>query len=182
MKKTLLTALLIAASVAGAQAQTMTEWMDKRENGVNRLPSHTSFFSYENESLALQGDPSKSANFLSLHGQWKFMWCEHADARPTDFFRTDYDDRQWGTMPVPGMWELNGYGDPVYLNIGFAWRGHYHMPSQKDTVPDGALKRVDDPRGGVWPKGWCPPPVKDNGTDDRSLHTSAASPHASTYG
>ena len=37
----------------------------------------------------------------------------------------DYNDTDWGTIPVPGMWELNGYNDPIYLNVGFAWRGHY---------------------------------------------------------
>ena len=131
-------------------------------NSVNRLTSHTSFFPFENEALALQGDASKSANYLSLNGTWAFSWVEHADQRPTDFFRTDYDASSWGTMPVPGMWELNGFGDPEYVNIGFAWRGHFHMPTQKDTVDNGLLKRVDDPRGGVFPRNFCPPPTKDN--------------------
>ena len=46
------------------------------------------------------------------------------NARPTDFYSLQYDDSAWDTIPVPGMWELNGYGDPVYLNIGYAWKGH----------------------------------------------------------
>ncbi|MCR4852049.1 MAG: DUF4981 domain-containing protein, partial [Prevotella sp.] len=162
MKHQLIAALLALTPTIGAQAQVMDEWQDMTVNGVNRLTSHTSFFAYENEATALQGDASKSANYLSLHGKWAFNWVENADQRPTDFFRTDFDDTGWASMPVPGMWELNGFGDPEYVNIGFAWRGHYHMPTQKDTVDNGLLKRVDDPRGGVFPKGWCPPPVKDN--------------------
>ncbi len=113
-------------------AQSFTEWHDMDVNGVNRMQNHTSFFAYENSSLAIQGDRNKSERFLSLHGDWQFKWVENASERPTDFFKTDYDDSGWGRMPVPGIWELNGYGDPEYVNIGFAWRGHFQQLSQKD--------------------------------------------------
>ena len=59
----------------------------------------------------------KSANYLSLDGDWKFNWVENADQRPTDFFRTDFDDSQWKTFPVPGIWEVNGYGDLFMLTL-----------------------------------------------------------------
>ena len=104
---------------------TMTEMQDMEVNDINRLPLHTTFFPYENEATALKGDMTKSKNFLSLHGTWKFKWVENADQRPADFFKPDLDDSAWGTMPVPGIWELNGYGDPEYVNSGFAWRGHF---------------------------------------------------------
>lgn len=104
---------------------TMTEMQDMEVNDINRLPLHTTFFPYENEATALKGDMTKSKNFLWLHGTWKFKWVENADQRPADFFKPDLDDSAWGTMPVPGIWELNGYGDPEYVNSGFAWRGHF---------------------------------------------------------
>lgn len=62
---------------------------------------------------------------MSLSGEWKFKWSETIDSRPLDFYTLDYSDAGWDTMPVPGMWELNGYGDPLYKNIGYAWHGHY---------------------------------------------------------
>ena len=165
--------IAMAAMAATLQAQTFTEWQDMQVNSVNRLTSHTSFFPFENEALAVKGDPTQSANYLSLHGQWAFRWVEHANERPTDFFRTDYDDSSWGSMPVPGMWELNGFGDPEYVNIGFAWRGHYPMPTQAD-YQWGERTLTDDDRefvrgvgsitldGRQQPEGWCPPPAKDN--------------------
>ena len=103
-------------------------------NNVNRLPVHTTFFAFEDEALALKGDMTFSKRFLSLHGDWKFNWVENADQRPTDFYKTDLDDSKWGTIPVPGMWEMNGYGDPEYVNSGFAWRGHFNQkPPQVPT-------------------------------------------------
>ena len=139
MKKSiiLLAALLSMAMNANAQRvamPSMTEWHDMEVNNVNRLPVRTTFFAYENEEVALKGDMTKSKNFLSLHGNWKFNWVENADQRPTDFFKTDLDDSSWGTMPVPGMWEMNGYGNPEYVNSGFAWRGHFNQkPPQVPT-------------------------------------------------
>lgn len=110
------------APAIGPDQPTWTEWQDQQVNEVGRYRLHTHFFGYENEQAAMTGDKSRSANYLSLHGTWKFHWAAHADQRPTDFYRTDLDDSHWATMPLPGMWELNGYGDPEYVNIGLAWR------------------------------------------------------------
>ena len=109
-------------SVAVDPQPTWTEWNDLQVNEVNRFKMHTSFFGYENEATALKGDKTASANYLSLHGPWKFNWVANADQRPTDFYKTDLDDSAWKTMQIPGNWELNGFGDPEYVNVGFAWR------------------------------------------------------------
>lgn len=122
MKKHLMTGLL-ALMALGVYAQG-NEWKDPRVNEVNRLPMHSHYFAFENEKAA-QNTPEQAANYMTLHGNWKFNWVEDADARPTDFWKTDYNDRAWGTMPVPGMWELNGYGDPLYVNIGYAWKNQF---------------------------------------------------------
>ena len=121
---------------AQVTAPSWTEWHDMEVNNVNRLPVHTTFFVFENEEMALKGDMTKSKRFLSLHGNWKFNWVENADQRPTDFFKTDLDDSAWGTIPVPGMWELNGYGDAEYVNSGFAWRGHFNQKPPQVPVKD----------------------------------------------
>lgn len=120
MKKLLLT--LFCAWTAVGLCAPQTEWLDPEINAVNRLDMHAAFFAYESAAAARAGDRSASERFLSLNGPWKFCWVRHADQQPVDFFRTEFDDRSWGEMPVPGIWELNGYGDPVYLNVGYAWR------------------------------------------------------------
>lgn len=107
---------------AYASAQTFNEWQTQKVNAVNRLPMHTSHFAYPTPEAAKAGTPETSPNYMTLNGNWKFNWVKDADQRPTDFFRTDFNDRGWDTMTVPGIWELNGYGDPLYVNIGYAWR------------------------------------------------------------
>lgn len=135
-------------SAKGAVEPTWTEWHDQQVNEVNRFPLHTSFFAYENGQKALAGDITRSANYLSLEGPWKFLWVANADQRPTDFYKTDLNDSNWKTMQVPGMWELNGYGDPEYVNIGFAWRYQFdwkhplNVPTQDNHV--GSYRREID--------------------------------------
>lgn len=159
MKKTLiLTAMMAMAigtnaakvnpkqAVAPEPQPTWTEWNDQQVNQVNRYRLHTNFFAYESEAVAKAGDMTRSANFLSLHGAWKFKWVANADQRPTDFYKTDLDDSAWKTMNIPGMWELNGYGDPEYVNMGLAWR--YQMDwNNPENVPTkdnhvGSYRRV----------------------------------------
>lgn len=122
MKRALTTLWLAGVTmIAIAQQPTMTEWHDLQVNEVNRYPIHTTF---------------PHASILSLDGMWHFLWVERADQRPTDFFRTDYEEKGWTTMHVPGMWELNGFGDPEYVNIGFAWRGHFKNNPPEVPVKD----------------------------------------------
>ena len=144
MEKILLAALLMGMSVTGSRAQNttqmpdFTEWHDLQVNAVNRLATHTDFFAFspEDDLVGQQPDKKKSKNYLPLDGNWKFKWVENADQRPTDFFRTDYDDSQWKDFPVPGIWEMNGFGDPVYVNIGFAWRGNFKNNPPEVPVKD----------------------------------------------
>ena len=86
---------------------------------------HTNYFAYSSSEEAAKADKENSSNFMTLNGIWKFNWVKNADARPTDFYRTDYNDKGWGQMKVPGVWEMNGYGDPIYVNVGYAWRSQY---------------------------------------------------------
>lgn len=116
-------AMATIALAMTANAQTFTEWHDLKVNEVNRYPAHT-------EVMPL------TSKQLSLEGQWKFKWVANADERPANFFNLNYDDSSWGTMPVPGMWELNGYGEPVYVNVGFVWRGHFTGTPPEVPVKD----------------------------------------------
>lgn len=122
MKIRLLTILYMFAlgTISGQQ----NEWQDSRVNQVNRLPMHADFFAFESVRAAT-ADKAHSDRFLSLNGNWKFNWVRNSDQRPMDFYNLSFNDLGWGDMPVPGLWELNGYGDPVYLNIGYAWRHQF---------------------------------------------------------
>lgn len=141
------------------QQPTYTEWHDLQVNAINRFPLHTNFFTYPADDWVSEKDgkivskdilhmnKTESKYFLSLDGTWKFNWVANADQRPTDFYKEDLDDSKWKTMNVPGNWEMNGFGDPEYVNIGFAWRGHFDQ--QPPAVPTkdnhvGSCRRIID--------------------------------------
>ena len=116
---------LLATVTTAATAQTFKEWQDLEVNAVNRLPMRANYFAYESVELAKRGDRQASRRYRSLNGLWKFNWVKEVAMRPTDFYGMDYDDKGWGTMPVPGLWELNGYGAPLYVNWNYAWKGSF---------------------------------------------------------
>ena len=120
MKKSALLLLWVLAFLMPAYAQTFNEWRDPAVNSVNRLPMHSTFLADE-------------AKTLPLSGTWNFHWVRNVDVRPVDFWLPDYADGLWSKMQLPGVWELNGFGDPVYVNIGYAWLGRYK--SQPPIVP-----------------------------------------------
>ena len=124
MKRQTITGLLAAFAVA-ASAQSFTEWQNPEVNAVNRAPMHTSYFAYESVEAAGRGVKENSSNFMTLNGTWKFFWVKNSDARPTDFWKVGFNDKGWNDMPVPGVWELNGFGDPIYVNVGYAWRSQF---------------------------------------------------------
>ena len=131
-RKVLLCTLALAGLTAFAQ---QNEWQDANVNAINRAPMHTNYFAFETEEAALKGCRLASDNYLTLNGTWKFNWVKDADQRPTDFYRMDFNDRGWDDMQVPGIWEINGYGDPIYVNVGFPWRSQYkNNPPYVPTV------------------------------------------------
>ena len=131
------TAIKSSAKAVAIQQPTFTEWHDLQVNEINRLPLHTMHFAYDPNDFPGTGaeylDKKKSMNYLSLEGTWKFNWVANADERPTDFYKTDLDDSKWNNIQMPGNWEMLGYGQPEYVNVGFAWRGHFDQ--QPPAVP-----------------------------------------------
>lgn len=115
------------------------EWRDPNVNEINRAPMHTNYFAYEDENSALKGCKESSGNFMTLNGNWKFFWVKNADMRPTDFYQVNFNDKGWDNLKVPGLWELNGYGDPIYVNVGYPWRSQFknnppEVPTENNHV------------------------------------------------
>ena len=120
MLKRLLTALFIVSSL-GLQARKLEPWQDPAVFEENRLPMRASFVTDQQQTL-------------SLNGRWRFHWSETVAQRLKGFEAVTYNDAAWKEMPVPGLWELNGYGDPVYVNIGYPWKGQFK--SNPPFVPE----------------------------------------------
>jgi beta-galactosidase len=105
----------------GVAAQNESRWHNVDINQQNREPRRAAFFAYETLDKAQSFDKKKSANYLSMEGMWKFNFVKDHNKRPANFYAANYDDSEWKDFPVPGLFELNGYGDATYKNVGYAW-------------------------------------------------------------
>ena len=107
-----LVAMTVTILAVAVNKTKLEPWQDPNVFEENRLPMRSSFVTVPEQ-------------VVYLNGIWKFNWNENPEVRTRGFETVGYDDSGWNTMPVPGLWELNGYGQPLYVNIGYAWRGHY---------------------------------------------------------
>ena len=140
MKKLLLCAVALVMGVS-AMAAKDPKWQDPNFFEENRLPMRSTFIVTPTaENVVTEHDFTQSPLYRSIGGVWKFYWTENAtDPQPADFWSPKFDDSAWGKMPVPGLWEMNGYGVPVYKNSGYPWHKFYkknppYAPTEQNAV------------------------------------------------
>jgi len=134
-----------------AAAQDVPDWENPAVFAVNKEPAHATLFPFETRELALSRDERGSAYYRLLNGRWKFNWVRKPAERPLDFYREGYDDSGWAEIPVPGNWEVNGFGVPIYLNSPYEFEEnppyihHHYNPvgsyRTSFTVPEDWMDR-----------------------------------------
>ena len=127
MKKFMFAMLALVAVTANAapKPQAKPYWLDPSVNRVGTEQSRASFFAYESAAKARKSDKAQSARYLSMEGQWKFKFVTHHYDAPKGFEAVGFDDASWELFPVPGLFELNGHGDRIYKNVGYAWNTQF---------------------------------------------------------
>ena len=108
--KMVLKTLMALCVVSNVCAQSH-DWENPGVLGVNKLPYHA--------TLQLPSREKECKEIVSLDGQWLFHWSRNPEERPADFYKEDYDVSGWGTIAVPGNWQTQGYGTPIYININY---------------------------------------------------------------
>ena len=124
LKPFILALASLTALGVGAQAPK-DYWLNEKVNRVNTEAPRAPFFAFESADKAMKGEKKASTRYLSLEGMWKFNFARDHQDSPQGFYATDYDDTQWVDFPVPGILEVNGYGDATYKNVGYAWANQF---------------------------------------------------------
>ena len=102
--------MLLSALTPEVQAQ-MPDWENPSVLGINKLPYHA--------TLQLPSKQKTHKEIVSLDGEWLFHWSRNPEERPVDFYRDDYDATGWDKVTVPGNWQTQGHGTPIYININY---------------------------------------------------------------
>ncbi|MFB0566015.1 MAG: glycoside hydrolase family 2 TIM barrel-domain containing protein [Candidatus Aminicenantaceae bacterium] len=97
----------------------VNDWENPLVIGINKEPAHCTYIPYKDTITAMKNNPSQSPFYKSLNGIWKFNWVRKPADRPVDFYKDEYDTSNWNDITVPGNWELQGYGIPVYTNTDY---------------------------------------------------------------
>ena len=117
MKNFILT-FVFNALIFSALAQP-NAWEHPTNISWNKLKAHATFYPFPSENLALTGDRSQSPFFQSLDGRWKFQLAKNPKDVTPDFYQQNFNDKNWPDIQVPGNWEMQGFGHPIYTNWDF---------------------------------------------------------------
>ena len=109
--------LVVLVLTLNVKAQEIGEWWnDVTVCSVNKVAPRTNVIPYQDEEGIKNLDYRQSPYYRCINGNWKFNWVERPADKPEGFYEKGYDVSSWGEIAVPGNWELNGYGIPVYIN------------------------------------------------------------------
>jgi beta-galactosidase len=148
--KTFFSLLALLLLIPVSRAQELPAWQNPEIVQINRELPRASMFSFETSELAMKGKREDSNNFLSLNGIWKFLYSESPTERPEDFYKINYRDRRWDDITVPGNWEFQGFGVPIYVNTSYEWTNDPQPPAVPvDHNPVGIYRRTFSV-----PEGW----------------------------
>ena len=132
---------ICALVLAGAAMAQDPYWENPEMFAENKLPARATLVPYASVEEALKRGESSLVQDIS--GEWRFHWTATPAERPKGFWAVEYDDAAWATMPVPGNWELNGYGYPIYTNVTYPFpKNPPYIPH--DDNPTGCYRHTFD--------------------------------------
>lgn len=108
--------ILLLCRLCSVTAQSVHDWENSAVIGINKEKYHT--------SLTLPSKKEACSEIISLNGNWQFKWSLNPESRPVDFYKNGFNTDRWDLIVVPGSWQMQGYGKPIYSNVTY--------PFQKD--------------------------------------------------
>ncbi|MCB1142354.1 MAG: DUF4981 domain-containing protein [Leptospiraceae bacterium] len=113
---------------------TKFEWENPEIFGINKELPHSTLTPFASIEEAESGS---SRYLINLNGDWKFHFVQSPEERPIEFYKPDFNDSDWKTIPVPSNWQLQGYDFPIYtnMNVEFARSGKMALPHPFDKIP-----------------------------------------------
>ncbi len=132
-----LSLMLISFTAHAQDLEKLKPWQNPELNAINRYPTHSDYFAFASNDQ--KDNIKQSKNYLSLNGLWRFHWVQNFDERPKNFYKKNYNDKAWAKINIPAIWEMNGYGDPIYVNVTYPWQNHFEntppiVPNEHNSV------------------------------------------------
>jgi beta-galactosidase len=108
--------LFIAIPIHTQEASQVHYWENPEIIGLNKEKAHA--------SLVPAGEKAFDPRVVSLNGLWRFKWSPDPESRPTEFYKQDYSVAQWDLIQVPGNWQMQGFGLPIYTNMVYPFKSN----------------------------------------------------------
>ncbi len=113
-------------------------WKDMKVFSLNANTERTELIFWSNQEDAVKKNFEESENYLDLNGVWKFKYFPSQELLDTGIVRTTYEQaKEWSDIKVPGNWEVQGFGIPIYVNFRYEFMPvdpkPPHIPDENPT-------------------------------------------------
>lgn len=106
--------LVCSIKALAEESSPIPDWENPAVIGINKEKAHATF--------VLPSEKAGDSRVISLNGQWRFKWSPDPQSRPAEFYQQDYSTAQWDLIQVPGNWQLQGFGLPIYINMAYPFK------------------------------------------------------------
>ena len=113
-KRLLALQIVLLQGILSFSQALVPDWENQQVIGINKLPYHA--------TLTLPSERKEHEEWMSLDGVWRFHWAKDPESRPIDFWQKEYDASDWSEIVVPGNWQTQGFGIPIYTNIKYPFK------------------------------------------------------------
>jgi beta-galactosidase/beta-glucuronidase len=125
-----------------ADKKRVNDWENPGMVGQNKEPGHATLLPYADVATALREDRRASPYLMLLNGDWKFQWSPNPASAPEGFYRAEADVSGWDSISVPGNWQLQGYGKPIYTNVQYPFPADDLPRVPQDDNPVGSYRKT----------------------------------------
>ncbi len=137
----LILSIALAALAVPVMSAANPDWENPKVFAEGRQPHRATAYPYSSTQEAVEGNYTSSPYYMTLNGTWKFKYSAKPADRPADFYKTDYPTSSWDDITVPGNWEMQGFGYPIYTNATYVFPRNQPYVGHDDN-PVGSYKRT----------------------------------------
>ncbi|KAA6320831.1 Beta-galactosidase, partial [termite gut metagenome] len=131
----LICCIVLLPYIMQAQENRYKQITNPKLTNINKEAPRSTFTSYTSEEYAAKNNRTDGTFYLSLNGKWKFNYVENFADRPTNFAYPNTNVSNWADINVPGNWERQGFGTPIYVNIGYSFCSEGYKPYWEKPNP-----------------------------------------------
>lgn len=135
--------ILISSLLMAGTLLSLPHHLNHQVSTVGAERPRTMFMAYPDKASASSLCYERSPWHKTLNGTWRFLYADNDTRLPADAVADAPNTTRWSDIRVPGNWEVQGFGTPIYVNTTYEFtRSRPQPPLLPADNPVGVYHRT----------------------------------------